>query len=1044
MTDYSSEEITAAVEKIVASAVRRPYGRFGNRDIQAAFTDLQDAAAGVFVLNVSAPFYTALLGAGRLNELLVPLTQTINELLEALANVNRRVREIDNLAPLNNAKAALAALELAASGRSQGFTSIESTPAYQRYDANTQRFLTDASANSRKNGQIVPTPQESRAAIPRLVTSMRDLHTVVKDRARFLRDSIGDYDALQLPSLLAQGVISRAKQVLQDRIDELTPLSPADRLAKIRGVTLDILAGKAAVLGLGSLRQTTVFALLEGDATPFVDDAHPAVPAFISSELAGPYPILSGGNELYTTTDGSFLSQLTLPGSFVPTMDGTNVEPWDIVAALNDVLIFTYDGYAATTITFPATFDYTVDDAILEINTQIALLASPPPIEAVAHLRVRKYEGIVESIVGVGPDYDFTLSATTGFTWETLNVSVGDRAIITNSFIGANVGTEFTVTVVAGLLFTATQVIGAAITVEPPAPFEFPAVRVGATRVIRLQIKDSDRIAALNERKAITLDPVDANNSLTTFGFTKGASLRARSTYADTVAQGINLSAFIRSFDTVRLTAEETFVPILSRKLHGRSNPDSSTKIIAYVFRGRADTVGGDPATFSAVGASTAGVQLGDVLVIRDTTILADSNLKGIVTAVSDTSITADMDAAVTAGNQLLIEVSDPFDIPTLIGALSPSTAYLEFKVTKSRGQDGLYTMSFNGQTVVPFEFSVEKPVSGNRAQGGAPVFFDIEVGLRKVTLRSTSVKASTSISVNDSAGTSPAYDKFFTSVSPVAAAGTTPWLKLPKDPKSLGVGDMLEVYSTVYNVPSSTYSLVSLDLSLLLVELSANLPVSLPPINLSNNSPVPFARIRLLQNDNFGVFEAGTTKWLLLSENRDDYYTELTRLLNQVLVSTNPPPYLIGSVTLHVQQLLAILTQAGAESVGQDPDVSLETIIENYQVGHVDSVDALIEAFQARGATRGLDILLQGRFSEFFGLTMEGMSFDGALREQLRDVARQDLPVRKFGRAERTAQESIIGQFEVADSDKNFDDSPGDFTRNIPDTFTNSFPPDE
>lgn len=138
MTDYSSEEITAAVEKIVASAIRRPYGRFGNRDIQAAFTDLQDAAAGVFVLNVSAPFYTALLGAGRLNELLVPLTQIINELLEALANVNRRVREIDNLAPLNNAKAALAALELAASGRSQGFTSIESTPAYQRYDANTQ------------------------------------------------------------------------------------------------------------------------------------------------------------------------------------------------------------------------------------------------------------------------------------------------------------------------------------------------------------------------------------------------------------------------------------------------------------------------------------------------------------------------------------------------------------------------------------------------------------------------------------------------------------------------------------------------------------------------------------------------------------------------------------------------------------------------------------------------------------------------------------------------------------------------------------------
>jgi len=53
---YTDEEVTAAVEKLVRTSIRRNIGSLGNRDLDVSFDDYMDAAAGVFILFQNAPF----------------------------------------------------------------------------------------------------------------------------------------------------------------------------------------------------------------------------------------------------------------------------------------------------------------------------------------------------------------------------------------------------------------------------------------------------------------------------------------------------------------------------------------------------------------------------------------------------------------------------------------------------------------------------------------------------------------------------------------------------------------------------------------------------------------------------------------------------------------------------------------------------------------------------------------------------------------------------------------------------------------------------
>lgn len=1120
MADYTSTEITTAVEKVVNSAIRRPYGVLGNRDVQTTFSDLQAAVASLFILNPNAPFYVVDLGTLRTVELLEAIEETLDSLIDNLENSARNTTEISNLAPLANARSALAALSTAAANRTGTFQSIEDVPAWKRYNSNAQRFLDTASQNSLKNGVVVPTPRESKDSIGGLVRTLTEQMEDLTSRVGFLQSSIDDYDALNLPASVSLQVMQSARQVLDDRVSELEGLTPADRLGLIRDVTLDILAGRAAVTGLGSLKQTTVFAQIEGVASVFADADHPATPAEIRLD-DGPYPIypavlpleasvlptsattmrftLSGPSwaavgarvgdflqvveglnngarykiddldiplgdlnatlvsgpaplaelsidvllsidalELDFTLDDSFTFTTAAPTGFLAFANSGFQEPYNITAAVNDTLIVQADGFAPVVIVLPVGPALTAATVAAVIDAAL----SPVGLECVEVLTGRRFEGAVSlDATGSPSDMDFILPSPS--TWEATGAREGDLVKILNSITG-QVNAEYTVDVggIAGNTLTCTNVFGAL----PADEIGLSAViTTGVGKTIRIKIKTGREKIAMISRQGFVFPNNPANTSISpavalpftpspSLGFILGGVVRSRGIDSQTLVNVTTQAFGSQQLGQPRLDGE---VVLTGETYLGRTNPDDPVRMTVYKFRERGDVSAGGPVgvVFSGLSPDQS-VEVGDVVVIRETGVQLDQGAFGLVTAVGSTSITADLDRAVGSASDILVEVG-----PNLV----LTSEYQDFRVTGSTSHNGDYTMEFEGHTPfpagIPFDFVLEQPIPVPRNIGGQPFFFNTQVGLKHAVFRSVDTTLATKIRLFDSVSGRSAVPNV-AAAHPLEEVGNTTWLQLPGDPKSLAVNDVIELHETVVSSPSRSFSLESLELDLLLIELSTGLETDFGSINMGLNSPVPFGRIRLGRKNTFAALEESLDIWLKLDAVQATWLRELGRLLNPILVNKRPTILDVNTAVFHVKQLLGVLTAAGAAVTGGPAEETLETYLNSYTSTPVSDVDTLVEAYLSRGSDRGIDILLQGRFTEFFGLTTESLSHDGHFREQVRAIMRDDLPVSKLRRGLRYDVEQDEGTWEDADAEFDFSDTddlhenveiPGDFDEVLP-----------
>jgi hypothetical protein len=375
--------------------------------------------------------------------------------------------------------------------------------------------------------------------------------------------------------------------------------------------------------------------------------------------------------------------------------------------------------------------------------------------------------------------------------------------------------------------------------------------------------------------------------------------------------------------------------------------------------------------------------------------------------------------------------VGPDIDLDALLvtSGLSDSDQYLDFVVSNSENQDGTYSMTRNGQGAIPFEFILEQPIPLHRAQGGLPQFFDVAIGLHTVRFSSTDTTLDTQMRINDApAGAVPnntAHDKFFSGTAPFVAAGTTKYFQLPEDPKSLSVDDELQLYLTDASTPDSSHVLTALELSQLLIEVSPEIATDLGTVVMSAVTPAPFAKIRLHKKHNYSVLESGLDNWLDLPQAQEAWFTELYRLINPLVTDKNPALADVTTAKLYVQAM-------------DDALVALDAVLDVYVVDPVEAVDTLIESYEQRGATRGIDVLLQGRFSAFFNISLEGMSYAGRMRELLREIAAKDLPVSSVGRENRMDTEMTEAEYEDVDFDFDLSDVeglgddidiPGDYT---------------
>jgi len=135
-----------------------------------------------------------------------------------------------------------------------------------------------------------------------------------------------------------------------------------------------------------------------------------------------------------------------------------------------------------------------------------------------------------------------------------------------------------------------------------------------------------------------------------------------------------------------------------------------------------------------------------------------------------------------------------------------------------------------------------------------------------------------------------------------------------------------------------------------------------------------------------------------------------------------------VGTVQSYLAPLQEALSASG--------EGTLEFALREYTAPALPEVDALIRTFREKGSDRALDLLLRGRFQSFFGLTADESSYGGNAQAAMREVARQDLSLRKGNRTEAVQSREIssttspdyeFGQDDIEEGVS--PEAPGDFS---------------
>jgi len=1003
---YTPEEVQDAVEKLVQSSIRRPVGVRGNRELSVTFSDIQNAAAGVFVTSPTAPYYVVLLGANRLYSAISSVLSSIEELLQAVTATGRRSLPIDNLSSLFNASTALYALETAASNRDTSFSSIEDVPAYIRFKANTDRFLEDTGGNIRLNGEAVQTPEEARVRIPALISSLKSAYEEVVEGMQYLSASIDDFSSLQLASSLTSSIIANARSVIGTAAEEMDALGKEGRLERLKDVTLDVLAARAVVRGFGSLPAVSSFVNIEGDSQPYADNDHLALPASKTADEHGPYPVVPGETQLdvQLESDTSLTTTLSIPGSFVAQISGALSETYNVTAP-DDVIRIEVTGVVPVDVTLnvaPASSAYAQVEAIN--SACVATWGANPYVEAEVYYYPSRWTGEVTIVAdGVFPGID-RIAADASVDFAALGVTAGTDVLVVRT--GSNKRYTYAIINVIG------NVLWAVITNGGPTVTDTDVrIDIGPyPGLVRLFIPEPHYSNALEFNWYIRLPTddgagTDYTTALTSIGFYPEMVAYSRPITALEIAEEVNKTPAVAPRNNTRIVLDTEFsADIYTGK--GRTSTTSSLTYILYKVRGNADvsTVGA-VTTVTLANVADSGVSIGDVLVLREAADSADVNKFGPVTGISDTYVEVTFSAPPTDVSDVLVEIGPSF--------LPPNNCIL--RVSEGSLADGEYRVVRSGVllgTQIPFELPLENtiPVVTYR---GLPVFAEnAELGYRSVTFTSTDETTDTRLQITDGDGfyydsllnpipnPSTAMGLFFS--SPVDERGTTAYVQIPRTSSEISIGDVFELYLTSPLSPSSSHTIVGLELSRNLIEVDPPVSTDMGVVAMGLDIQIPFARIRRSQGQTFDTFKEQAESWLSLSQNNPVYFQNMYAAVNPLVYSTNPSAVAVGTAYDYINQLYA------AALLGMQ-------ILESYSCSVVPSVDTLVASFIEKGADRAVDVLLQGRFSTFFGMSTSSVSYSGYMLEQIRDVSRIDLPLRKVRRGVIDKQ-SILAEYEEQD----------------------------
>lgn len=944
------------------------------------------AAAGAFILYPFAPYYVIHLAAQRLRTLIRQQKANVEALQQALIAAGRAVPPVDDISAISAARSALTDLSLAADSRTTAVKNIDKIPAYQRFKTQTQQFLEGPSKSLRYGQLLLPSPAAAKKDMPALLAKIQTTQARITKQVTQLINAYAEYSALSLPSRVTQAVVAQSKAVLTKHEDTLKGQTPHARLDSLKEVTLDVIAARAAIQALGSFNPVGDRIAFEGTATPYWDAERPAIAAEWVMDLPSPYALQPLDELEVTTNDGT--ETILLPSSFVPFFRSSLGEPFTIDIS-DPTFVFTFS-VTRGGVTTAGSIDLTAMFGVGTFDTEYVAAALSVPLAAYGlqvtpvftQIKVSSITSLLDDGSWDGATQYWTITVP-GTNFTTLNVAVGDYltffAAETTGLDAFLTNPYWQVEEVAPGGDTTKLRIKRAMAVAMSVPSITPhslRFSLGLPRFLRLEPTDSAQAVS----DALTISIAGAPNTGASFlGFTPGITSRVTYLSAKTIADDITLKSRFCRADTVTHTVGETYVGYATV-----TNP----QIIQFSRVARAlvsftQSTGFFYATALTTDFEAAGVVPGDYLTVRTGSNTGRSYL---ITAVAGKKLTATGTLSYT--DSASIDVAP--DMSSLLGANSMA-------VISDGPNKGQYQVKSAG--TVPTELKVASPLPQYKASTSLISF---SVSLGTVHIRVRALDATTNCTIKLGGSGSPRLDSRLPATE--ATRGTVSWYSLSSVPKLLSEGDKLGIYATTYNNPTESYVLTELYKDKKIFRINGA-----RPNNLSiafADTPPPYAVFMPGQYIEYSVFTAALAAWLARPENTGNYFTNLQGYVNKVVQSSSPTAVDIGTAQSALLTLYVGLDAQAAATEELPGETTLDVVLRSFRVQEQVPVTSLLRACRERGATRALDTLLEARFADFFAIQGEEASYAGAVQQAIKDVARNDMPVRKVGRG--TAEREI------------------------------------
>lgn len=335
MADFTSSEILNEVSRIFRA--RLDVGRDGGTiNTDEEYGQLLEMTSITFLLHNDAIYYLGKLISNRLNTLVQKEVAVVEDILVALDDLSQIGEPVEDTATLSNAYTALLALDAA--------TTVQQRPETRRFSILMDQFAEKLRKNVvSSTGALVRPREDARNIIGINLERLKDIHSRLLEITFSLRDLMGNFVALDVPSKTSVTALANIRTNLKELSDKIDEASDAENIASSRSFLLRTLASKTAVNLIAGftdprqLKYRSPTLPIPADVKHYGQVTGEGEPARVDS-VPGSWPFPISDDLELKVNDGSVqtVDFNTLVGM---ALNGSNPEPFNAVSSYRDLAV---------------------------------------------------------------------------------------------------------------------------------------------------------------------------------------------------------------------------------------------------------------------------------------------------------------------------------------------------------------------------------------------------------------------------------------------------------------------------------------------------------------------------------------------------------------------------------------------------------------------------------------------------------------------------------------------------------------------------------